>query len=143
MRIHTMVIFILGFLMVTASVFGQCQNRCGASENECASIHENDAKNIGGKTVQIDVPTIQCETCKDTIEKGLLSIEGISAASVDIDKKVTTVNFDPAKMDISKIEKAISALGYQANEIAADNAAFNKLADCCKVHKKVLRYILS
>ena len=36
-------------------------------------------------------------------------------------------------IDIATIEKAVSALGYQANETLADPVAYEALPGCCKV----------
>ena len=37
------------------------------------------------------------------------------------------------KQSISQIEKQISSAGYQANNVAADKSAYDKLPRCCKV----------
>ena len=39
----------------------------------------------------IKTPTIQCDMCKDKIERSLFRAEGITSVKVDVKKKTTTV----------------------------------------------------
>jgi hypothetical protein len=43
------------------------------------------------------------------------------------------IEYKAGMVDLSAIEKAISALGYSANNTNADAAAYEALAACCKV----------
>ena len=81
----------------------------------------------------VNTPTIQCGMCQKTIEMGLKNVPGVTHSAVDLETKTTKVIFDKAKTDLSKIEKAISDLGYQANEILADPIAYEGLPGCCKI----------
>lgn len=83
--------------------------------------------------VVIDTPSIQCGMCQKNIEMGLSSVKGISASKVDLATKVTTVKYFKDRIDISKIEKEISNLGYQANNILADDKKYESLPSCCKI----------
>ena len=89
----------------------------------------------GGEDVNavLNTPTIQCGMCKKTIEMGLKKISGISGSSVDLETKTTKVIYDKEKTDLTQIEKAISELGYQANETLANSTAYDALAPCCKI----------
>ena len=57
----------------------------------------------------------------------------VYVVKVDLETKITKVVFDKEKIDLSKIEKAISGLGYQANETLADPIAYEGLPGCCKI----------
>ena len=81
----------------------------------------------------VNTPTIQCGMCQKTIEMGLKKVSGISRSAVDLETKTTTVVYDMKKTDLTQIEKAISELGYQANETLADPLAYEALSGCCKV----------
>ena len=89
----------------------------------------------GGEQVNaaVNTPTIQCGMCQKTIEMGLKNVPGVTHSAVDLETKTTKVIFDKAKTDLSKIEKAISGLGYQANETLADPIAYEGLLECCKI----------
>tara|TARA_Y100000590_G_scaffold93164_2_gene105515 strand:+ start:2951 stop:3280 length:330 start_codon:yes stop_codon:yes gene_type:complete len=85
------------------------------------------------KTITVNTPTIQCGMCQKTIENGLKKVPGVIAADVDLKTKKATVSYDIEKMDIEKIEKVISSLGYKANETLADPDVYKELPGCCKV----------
>ena len=89
----------------------------------------------GGEQVNaaVNTPTIQCGMCQKTIEMGLKKFPGVTHSAVDLETKTTKVIFDKDKTDLSKIEKAISGLGYQANETLADPIAYERLLECCKI----------
>ena len=81
----------------------------------------------------VNTPTIQCGMCQKTIEMGLKKVSGISRSAVDLETKTTKVIYDKEKIDLTQIEKAISELGYQANETLANSTAYDALAPCCKI----------
>ena len=89
----------------------------------------------GGEHVNavVNTPTIQCGMCQKTIEMGLKKVSGVAHSVVDLETKITKVVFDKEKIDLSEIEKAISGLGYQANETLADPIAYEGLPGCCKI----------
>jgi len=87
------------------------------------------------KTVQkvvIKTPTVQCEMCKDKIEKYVTREPGVSAVKVDYKKKTTTVTFLTDRNNIEQLKTAIANAGYDADDVTADEAAYNKLPKCCK-----------
>ena len=88
------------------------------------------SNNINVATIQL--PTLKCKTCVRTIKTALASVEGIESTEVDLAAKNATVKFIPAKMDVSKIELAISQAGYDADKVKRDSAAYENLAACCK-----------
>lgn len=73
-----------------------------------------------------------CGECKDRIEKGLQGQKGVTEASLDQETKVVTVKYSPDKITPDHIRKAISRIGYNADNVLADKAAFDKLPKCCQ-----------
>jgi copper chaperone CopZ len=87
------------------------------------------------KTVQkvvISTPTVQCEMCKDKIEKYLTREPGVSAVKVDYKKKTTTVTYLTDRNNIEQLKTAIANAGYDADDVTADEVAYKKLPKCCK-----------
>jgi copper ion binding protein len=80
----------------------------------------------------ISLPTMQCNTCIETIQKAVEKVEGVQSVSIDLKNKMAHVNFDPAKTSQKKIEKAIAAAGYDANNTKRDEKAHAKLPMCCQ-----------
>ncbi|MBZ0204009.1 MAG: cation transporter [Ignavibacteria bacterium] len=85
------------------------------------------------KTEVISLPTVQCGMCKKNIEKAVKKIDGVTKIIVDISDKKASVTFDDTKTSLTAIENAISNAGYQANNKLADEKAYDKLDDCCKI----------
>jgi len=85
------------------------------------------------KQVNIALTTMQCGMCESTIEKGMAKVNGITNFDVDMSAKSGHVTYNASIIDLASIEKAVSALGYQANETIADPVAYEALPACCKV----------
>lgn len=87
----------------------------------------------GGKIETIKIKTSsQCDMCKERIEEALAFEKGVKTADLDIETKIVTVTFKKGKTSPEKIRKAISKVGYDADEVAADPKAYSKLDACCK-----------
>jgi periplasmic mercuric ion binding protein len=85
------------------------------------------------ENVTVNIPTIQCGTCKKNITKALNNLDGVTSVKVDMKKKTAFVTFDDSKTNTGAIEDAITSAGYDANDKKADHDAYEKLDDCCKV----------
>lgn len=116
---------------------------CSKSDNKVTETKDtskaptNEVKSTSAdEKATVQLPTIQCNTCKKNITKAMKKIDGIKDFNVDVDGKVMTVAFDKSKTDLSKIENTITAAGYDANDKKADPVAYEKLDDCCKVPGK-------
>ena len=76
--------------------------------------------------------TAICDMCEKTIETELIYEKGVQKVAVNLDDATVQVVYDSKKTTPEKIRTAISKLGYMADGIAADEAAWNKLPACCK-----------
>jgi periplasmic mercuric ion binding protein len=73
-----------------------------------------------------------CETCGHLFLKVLPFENGIKKVDLDEKKMEITVLYNPKKTTPEKIRTAISKLGYDADDVPADKAAYEKLDGCCK-----------
>ena len=85
------------------------------------------------KQANIALTTMQCGMCESTIENGMVKVNGITKFDVDMAAKTGHVTYNASVINLAGIEKAVSALGYQANETLADPVAYEALPGCCKV----------
>ncbi len=83
------------------------------------------------ETIKIQTSS-QCDMCKTTIEKGMAFVKGVRKTSLDVESSVLTVEYNPAKTNPDEIRKAVSLIGYDADDVAADPEAYEKLDNCCK-----------
>lgn len=73
-----------------------------------------------------------CTTCKQKIEHDLSFAKGVKMTTLDLQSRIATVEYDPRKTNETEIKKAISLIGYDADELKADAKAYKKLPACCK-----------
>ena len=89
------------------------------------------AQDKGVKEIVIKT-SAQCGQCKDRIEKELAFTKGIKYANLDLETKEVTVRYKASKTTPDDIRKAISGVGYDADELAADPKAYENLPACCQ-----------
>ncbi|PKP17931.1 MAG: MerP protein [Bacteroidetes bacterium HGW-Bacteroidetes-21] len=82
---------------------------------------------------EIEIMTsAQCGMCKDRIEKALAYEKGVIKSEVDLATKKVKVKYNTKKTNPDKIRLAISNVGHDADDIAADPVAYEKLPACCR-----------
>ncbi|MCB9173153.1 MAG: heavy-metal-associated domain-containing protein [Flavobacteriales bacterium] len=86
----------------------------------------NDLEKISIKT------SAQCEMCKQTIEKAMAYEKGVKTFNLDVATATLTVEYVAKKTSAEKIREAVSKVGYDADDVPADEKAYNNLPDCCK-----------
>ena len=85
------------------------------------------------KTETISIKTSsQCDMCKHTLEKAMAFEKGVKSSNLDVPTSVLTVEYNPSKTTPEKIKKAVSEAGYDADDVPANPAAYEKLNSCCK-----------
>jgi copper chaperone CopZ len=95
-----------------------------------ATSAQTPAKSV--QVVEIKTPTVQCEQCKDRIEKYMSHEEGIIKVSVDYKKKITKVTFLTDRTNIENIKALIANAGYDADDVTAEPDSYKRLPICCK-----------
>lgn len=83
-------------------------------------------------TAKINTPTVQCDQCKQRIEKYMLREDGIASTKVDYKKHVTTVKFYSDRTNIENVKTAIANAGYDADDVTANPESYSRLPTCCK-----------
>ena len=61
---------------------------------------------------RIYITGMTCTTCAATIEKGLKETPGVEQANVSFASEKASVEYDPSRVDLTKIKNTISQLGY-------------------------------
>jgi len=75
-----------------------------------------------GKLATIDIPVrgMTCASCVSRVEKAIRSVEGVTAANVNLATERAHVEFAPAEADPAAVADAIRNAGYEPSESAVE-----------------------
>jgi Cu+-exporting ATPase len=65
------------------------------------------------QTVSIRLGGIHCASCVQTVEKALMSLNGVNAAHVNLTTNRAVVSYDPERVRLSEMQSVIEKAGYQ------------------------------
>lgn len=88
-------------------------------------------KNKKTETIEIK-SSVVCGMCRDKVTKDMAFEKGVTDVKVDTQKQIITVTYKTKKTDKETIKKAITKIGYDADEMMADQEAHDKLPACCQ-----------
>ena len=69
--------------------------------------------------VTLDVQNMTCGTCPVVVRKALERVPGVSAATVDFERKTATVTFDPDRVKAAALTEATTNAGFPSTLKAA------------------------
>jgi copper chaperone CopZ len=96
-----------------------------------AVAQEKKEKSKKIETIEIQTSAI-CGMCEERIENDLAYAKGVKYVELDDKTKIVTVEYKTSKTNPDEIRKAISKIGYDADDVEADPVAYEKLPACCK-----------
>ena len=59
-------------------------------------------------------------------------IKGVKRADWDRDTHLLVVTYNPSRVELIDIHKAIAAIGYDTDQVRADDNVYSNLHECCK-----------
>ncbi len=86
----------------------------------------------GLQTITIKTPTVQCESCKKRVESYMIREEGVHKVVLDYKKKTAKVTYYAERTNPEYIRYGIANLGYDADDVTANEESYKKLPKCCK-----------
>jgi copper chaperone CopZ len=93
-----------------------------------------DKKDNSKETVVFEV-NIDCNNCKNKIEKNIPFEKGVKAMDIDMENKTVTITYDPKKTDIASLQEGFKKIGKEAKPVkgacCAKSGDGEKKA-CCK-----------
>lgn len=98
------------------------------------SAHSQEKKkNDDSKFEQVEIQTSAvCGQCKERLEKNLAFEKGVRSVSLDDKTKKITIEFRTGRNSKEALKKAITKIGYDADEMLADQKAHDRLPACCQ-----------
>ncbi|HEX8460769.1 MAG TPA: cation transporter [Segetibacter sp.] len=79
-----------------------------------------------------------CEMCQSRIEKAAKAA-GASSAKWNVDSKILSLSYNPAKVTINKIEESVSSAGHDTEHVKGSDDGYNKLPECCQYDRKSVK----
>lgn len=90
-------------------------------------------QNIGKTIDTVEIKTSAvCKMCKDRLEHDMAFEKGVKSVELDLDTKVLIIAYKTNKTNKEKLKKAVTKIGYDADEMVADQKAHDRLPDCCQ-----------
>jgi len=117
--------------MAVLAVIGMTSCKNQTEEQQASTETMEEVKEIAMAETTFGVRG-NCGMCKKTIETAASSVEGVIAATWDIDLKKIDVNYDDTKTDLMAIHNAIAATGYDTDQVSGSEEAYAELPQCCK-----------
>jgi len=76
-----------------------------------------------------------CMMCEETIEGSLKEVEGIAVGDWDRKTKQMVVTFDTTKISFADIKTKIAGVGYDMEDVRAEDTVYDELHKCCKYQR--------
>jgi len=76
--------------------------------------------------------SVICAMCKDRIELELGYMKGIQEVQVDLSEKIVIVRYRAKKVSPEAIRLRMTEIGYDADSLKANQAAYDALPKCCR-----------
>lgn len=83
-------------------------------------------------TISISSAHCECGATEKAIGEALKGVGGVTMAKVDVKNHTAHVHYKSADVKPATLEKAIAAVGFDANDVKANKDAQAKLPQCCK-----------
>lgn len=99
------------------------------------SVNAQQAKKNEKVTIKT---TIYCDHCKECpscgkgLQAKLLKVKGVKMYELDDKAMTITIYYNGEKTNPSAIRNAIAEMGYDADDVKAVPAAYDRLDGCCK-----------
>jgi len=68
-------------------------------------------------TTVLNVPTISCSHCENTINEALTPLAGVSSVRVDIPTKKVTVEYDPSSTGVEQLKEVLAEEEYPVESV--------------------------
>jgi len=86
--------------------------------NSCTGKSGNTTQSQNAETasVEISIKGMTCTGCEQTIQSGIMKLEGIESVKATFTDGRAIVVFDPAKTDTLEMKEAVLSKGYTVNK---------------------------
>lgn len=82
-------------------------------------------------TIEIMTSAV-CGMCKDRLERDIAFEKGVKFVELDKETKILTIKYKEGKNTKENLKIAVTKVGYDADDLIAEEKAYNALPACCK-----------
>ena len=83
----------------------------------CVTLLLTFNSNAAPQTALLKIDNMDCPSCPFMIKKALEEIEGVTSATVSMDSKIATIEFESEEVGVDDFVSTTTELGFPANEI--------------------------
>ena len=99
----------------------------------CFAFVQVKGQKVETKTDTVNIQTsAKCNDCKERLEHNISFEKGVTFVELDNETKVLTIVYKTKKTDEKKLKTAVTKVGYDADEMVADQKAHDRLPACCQ-----------
>ncbi len=102
------------------------------------SIQSTFAQEAGDKKKDSKYEVIEIQTsavcgdCKERLEHDMAFEKGVKFVELDSETKILTIKFKKGKTTKEDLKKAVTKIGYDADDLVAEQKAHDALPKCCQ-----------
>lgn len=103
----------LSCIMVFVLAITSCAQQQKKSEQPIA---KEQTKIVTLQKVKMSVDGMVCSACQSNVKKTIKSLDGVTDVEVNLEKKFAFFTYNPSKVNIEQIKKAVNDKGYSAGK---------------------------
>lgn len=108
--------------------------------NGTGVIHQHEMKKNEMKKQDMESAEFKvggvCGMCKNRIEEAAKSVNGVEKAEWNQETKILSVSYNPDKVKLIDIHRAIVKVGHDTDKLKADDKIYKELPPCCKYREQ-------
>ncbi|MGI8582260.1 MAG: heavy-metal-associated domain-containing protein [Chitinophagaceae bacterium] len=100
-------------IMIIALAITSCAQQ---QRKEEKTTPKEQTKQVVMQTVKMPVDGMVCNACQSNVKKTIKSVDGVTDAEVNLEKKFAVFTFDPKKVKVEQVQKAVTDKGFPAGK---------------------------
>ena len=100
-------------LFMGAMLFSFDALACPMADAAAYKADVEEVKKADGSKASFKLEGMSCGDCSDKVKAALKGLEGVVLAAVDYQTGAVEVAYDKKKIDVAKLEEALTATGYK------------------------------
>jgi copper chaperone CopZ len=103
----------ISMCLVVALAFTACAQEKKKTDQ---TTPKEQTKTVAVQKVKMPVDGMVCNACQSNVKKTIKSIDGVSNVEVNLEKKFALFTYDPKKVKIEQVQKAVNDKGFTAGK---------------------------